>query len=59
MSLSEILLDVKGYAISRIEINERIKAFGNSYSDATKEIINKSKDLDHRSQVKDNLILSR
>ncbi len=51
MSLSEILLDVKGHAISHIEISERIKAFGDSYSDATKEIINNSNFLDKDGEV--------
>ena len=47
MGPSEILLDAKGHAISHIEISERIKAFGDSYSDAIKEIIDKSKILDN------------
>jgi hypothetical protein len=51
MSPSEILLDAKGRAISPIEISERIKEFGDSYSDATKEIINNSKVLDNDGEV--------
>jgi len=51
MSPSEILLDAKGHAISPIEISERIIAFGDSYSDATKEIINNSKVLDNDGEV--------
>jgi len=45
MSLSDILFDAKGHAISPIVISERIVAFGNSYNDAVKEIINDSKIL--------------
>ena len=45
MSPSEILLDAKGHAISPIDISKRIIAFGNSYSNAIKEIINNSKVL--------------
>ena len=51
MILREILFDVKGYAISQGKISERIKAFGDSYSDATKEIINNSKVLDKAGEV--------
>jgi hypothetical protein len=51
MSLCEILLDAEGHAISPIEISERIKAFGDSYSDAIKEIINNSKVLDKDGEV--------
>jgi hypothetical protein len=47
MSPSEILFDEKGYAISPIEISERIIAFGDSYNNAVKEIINDSKILDN------------
>ncbi len=46
MSHSEILLDAKGYAISPSEISDRIIAFRDSYSDATKYIIDHSKVLD-------------
>jgi hypothetical protein len=46
MSTIEILLDAKGNAISPNEISERIKAFGDSYNDATKYIIDNSKALD-------------
>jgi hypothetical protein len=51
MSPSEILLDAKGQAISPIEISERIIAFGNSYNDAVREIINDSKVLDNDGEV--------
>ena len=51
MSPCEILLDAKGHAISHIEISERIKAFGESYKDTTKEIINNSKVLDKDGEV--------
>jgi hypothetical protein len=47
MSPSEILLDAKDHAISPSEISKRIIAFGDSYSDAIKEIINDSKVLDN------------
>jgi hypothetical protein len=51
MSPSEILFDEKGQAISPIEISERIIAFGNSYNDAVREIINDSKVLDNDGEV--------
>ena len=51
MSPSEILLDAKGHAISPIKISEKILAFGESYKDAIKEIINYSKDLDNDGEV--------
>ena len=51
MSPSEILFDAKGHAISPIEISERIIAFGDSYNDAIKEIINNSKVLDNDGEV--------
>ena len=51
MSLGEILLDAKGHAISPIEISERIIAFGDSYSNAIKEIIDNSKVLDNDGEV--------
>ena len=51
MSPSEILFDAKGDAISHKEISERIKAFGESYKDTTKEIINYSKVLDNNGKV--------
>jgi len=51
MSPSEILFDEKGQAISPFEISERIIAFGDSYSDAIKEIINNSKELDNNGEV--------
>jgi len=46
MSLSGILFDAEGHAISPSEISERIIAFGNSYNDAVSEIINDSEVLD-------------
>jgi len=51
MSLSEILLDEKGQAICPTEISERIDAFGDSYKDAIKEVINNSKVLDKDGEV--------
>jgi hypothetical protein len=51
MSPREILFDKKGQAISPIEISERIAAFGNSYNDVTKEIIDNSKFLDNNGEV--------
>jgi hypothetical protein len=51
MSLIEILFDAKGYPISPFEIGERNKEFGDSYSDAIKEIINNSKILDNDGKV--------
>jgi len=51
MSLSEILFDVKGHAISPIEISERIISFRQCYSNAIKEIINNSKVLDNNGEV--------
>jgi len=51
MSPIEILLDAKGHAISHIEISEIIKAYGDSYSDATKYIIDNSKVLDKDGEV--------
>jgi hypothetical protein len=51
MSPSEILFDEKGQAISPIEISERIIAFGDSYSDAIKEITDNSKILDYNGEV--------
>jgi hypothetical protein len=51
MSLSEILLDAKGHAISPVEISERIIAFGDSYSNVIKEIINNSMVLDNDGEV--------
>jgi hypothetical protein len=51
MSPGEILLDAKGNAISPTEICKRIKAFGDSYCDATKEIIDNSKVLDKDGEV--------
>jgi hypothetical protein len=41
-----ILFDVDCHAISPVAISERISAFGNSYNDAVKEIIDGSKVLD-------------
>jgi hypothetical protein len=51
MSLSEILFDVKGNAISPNEISERIISFRQSYSNAIKETINSSKVLDKDGEV--------
>jgi len=51
MSPSKILFDVNGHAISPIEISKRIIAFGDSYNDATREIINDSKVLDNGGEV--------
>jgi hypothetical protein len=51
MRQSEILLDAKGRAISPIEISKRILAFGDSYSNAIKEIIDSSKILDNNGEI--------
>ena len=51
MSPSEILFDENGLVISPDEINDRISAFGDSYNDAVKEIINKSKNLGNDGEV--------
>ena len=51
MSPREILFDANGHAKSPNEISERINEFGDSYSDATKEIINNSKVLDKDGEV--------
>ena len=51
MSPSEILFDAKGDAKSHKEISERIEAFGESYKDTTREIINYSKVLDNNGIV--------
>ena len=51
MSPSGILFDAEGQAIRPTEISERITAFGNSYNDAVKEIINDSKVLDDEGVV--------
>jgi hypothetical protein len=51
MSPREILLDAKGQAIPPIEISKRIIAFGDSYSNAIKEIIKYSKVLDNNGEV--------
>ncbi len=51
MNLPEILLDNKGLAISPNEINNRINEFGDSYVNATEEIILHSKDLDKNGKV--------
>jgi len=51
MSPSGILFDVKGQAIRATEISGRISAFGNSYNDAVKEIIDDSKVLDDDGEV--------
>ena len=46
MSRSEILFDKTGHAITPIKISQKISEFGDSYSDAIKEITNNSKILD-------------
>jgi hypothetical protein len=51
MSPSEILFDTNGQAINPIEISEKIIAFGDSYNDVVKEIINNSKELDDNGEV--------
>jgi len=51
MSPLEILFDEKGLVISPNEINKRIKEFGDSYVDATAEIIINSKALDNDGEV--------
>lgn len=51
MNPREILFDAKGDAICHREISERIKAFGESYKDTTREIINSSKVLDNNGKV--------
>ena len=51
MSLSKILFDTKDFAINPDEISNRIRAFGDSYNDVTKEIIDNSKFLDNNGEV--------
>lgn len=51
MSPIEILFDAKGDAISHKEISDRIEAFGESYKDTTREIINYSEILDNNGKV--------
>lgn len=51
MSPREILLDANGQAISPNEISERIDEFGDSYSNAISEIINRSKVLDNDGEI--------
>ena len=51
MSPSEILFDEKGHAISPRKVSEGINAFGESYSNAVKKIINKSKNLGNDGEV--------
>jgi hypothetical protein len=51
MNPVEILFDEKGHAISPDEVSDRINAFGDSYNDATKEIINNSTVLDNDGKV--------
>jgi hypothetical protein len=51
MSSSEILFDANGQAINPDEISNKIIAFGNSYNDTVKEIINDSKVLDYDGEV--------
>ena len=51
MSPREILFDANGHAISPNEISERINEFGDSYSNAIKEIINYSKVLDNDGEI--------
>jgi hypothetical protein len=51
MNHRKILFDANGRAISPNEISERINEFGDSYSDAIKEIINLSKVLDNDGDI--------
>jgi hypothetical protein len=51
MKHSEILIDANGHAISPDEISKRINAFGDSYNNAVKEIIDNSKELDYKGKV--------
>lgn len=51
MSPIEILLDAKGHAISPVEISKRISAFGDSYNNSVKKIIDDSKVLDDDGEV--------
>jgi len=51
MSSKEILFDGEGHAITPGQISERIVEFGDSYNDATKEIIHDSKVLDKDGEV--------
>jgi len=47
----EILFDAYGHALSPIEISKKIIAFGDSYSNAIKEIIDNSKVLDKDGEI--------
>jgi hypothetical protein len=47
----EILFDAKGHAISPVEISKRIIAFGDSYNNTVKKIIDDSKVLDDDGEV--------
>ena len=51
MSSKEILFDVEGLAITPAQISERVVEFGDSYNDATQEIIYASKILDKDGEV--------
>ena len=51
MRPSEILFDAKGCALNPIVISKRIVAFGDSYSNAIKEIINNSEVLDNDGEL--------
>ncbi len=51
MSPREILFLASGHAIIPNEISERINEFGDSYTNAIKEIINRSKVLDNDGEI--------
>lgn len=51
MSPRKILMDENGHPISSTEISKRINKFGDSYNDATKAIIDKSRELDKDGEV--------
>jgi len=51
MSPNEILFDKNNLAISSDDISDKITAFGDSYNDAVREIINNSKVLDNNGEV--------
>ena len=51
MGLIKILFDLNGHAKSHIEISKKIIAFGDSYNNAAKEIIDNSKVLDKDGDV--------
>jgi len=50
MNLSKVMLDETGRVLTPDTIRDYIKRFGNSYTDATKDIIDRSKSLDRNGE---------